>query len=603
MLLLGALLVFTQYCRKAETLAVAGAESTESTPKILKYYQKTLDSAAYYLSQMDSSKSLSSNKRLLMQSRKWYKRAEPIMIAYDNENYKTLNGPNLLKVEIDDFTDIKKIKPKSYQVLEELLYAEEPLDKETLQNVLIFMNVRLPFIKMNHMIYKQHDRHHLRMIREAIVNVATKGITGFDSPMLANSLQEAVYNYETIHFILTQIYGEVFQDQALLKAWEIELEATVKFLLGSNFDRFDRYAFIKNHTNTQLELVNQTATDWEVELKDSYALNPTATNLFAKDFFNAANFSPAHSPTATTERVALGKALFNDTDLSSSGMSCATCHLQEKAFTDGRKVARGNDGRDLLRNSPTLYYSAFQRMFFWDGMSSSLESQIIGVLNNAKEFHVNFKQLEEKAKASGKYNAQFDASYKGMISEKNIRHAIATYIRSLAPFESEFDKSMRGEIELDQAKIDGFNLFMGKASCATCHFPPAFNGTVPPNYLETEFENLGTPATASFVQPEPDRDPGAYEPYKVEERRHFFKTPTVRNAAVTAPYMHNGVYDSLEQVMKFYNVGGGVGMGLDVPYQTLPADSLGLSEQEIKSLILFIESLTDDIADAKPAVQ
>ena len=134
---------------------------------------------------------------------------------------------------------------------------------------------------------------------------------------------------------------------------------------------------------------------------------------------------------------------------------------------------------------------------------------------------------------------------------------------------------------------------MGKAACATCHFPPAFNGTVPPKYMETEFENLGVPKNADFDHPILDDDPGQFHPYMVEEKRNFFKTSTVRNVALTGPYMHNGVYESLEEVVQFYNVGGGQGMGLEVPYQTLPPDSLHLTDKEQKALVAFMQSLTD----------
>ena len=150
------------------------------------------------------------------------------------------------------------------------------------------------------------------------------------------------------------------------------------------------------------------------------------------------------------------------------------------------------------------------------------------------------------------------------------------------------------ENTLSEDEIFGFNLFMGKAACATCHFPPAFNGTVPPKYMETEFENLGVPKNNSFEHPALDEDPGQYFPYEVEEKRSFFKTSTVRNIQLTGPYMHNGVYETLEEVMDFYNVGGGQGMGLEVPYQTLPSDSLKLSDQESKAIIAFMQTLTDE---------
>jgi cytochrome c peroxidase len=169
---------------------------------------------------------------------------------------------------------------------------------------------------------------------------------------------------------------------------------------------------------------------------------------------------------------------------------------------------------------------------------------------------------------------------------------------------------MRGERDaLDPAAKRGFNLFMGKAGCAACHFPPAFNGTVPPLYRESEAEVLGVPAEWPARRPGvpaaagpgkdsaallPDSDPGRCRVRPAALWRGAFKTPTVRNAALTAPYMHNGALPDLESVVDFYNAGGGRGLGLDVPNQTLPADSLGLSAAERADLIAFLTSLTDD---------
>mgnify|MGYP000565803691 FL=1 len=132
---------------------------------------------------------------------------------------------------------------------------------------------------------------------------------------------------------------------------------------------------------------------------------------------------------------------------------------------------------------------------------------------------------------------------------------------------------------------------MGKALCSTCHFAPVFNGTVPPNYLDTEMEAIGTP---NLAQNGLSEDLGRYYSFKTEERKHFFKTPTIRNIAKTSPYMHNGVFKTLEEVVDFYNKGGGVGLGFDLPNQTLPFDNLELTDQEIKDIVSFMETLTDE---------
>ncbi len=561
---------------------------------IRQYYFKTLDSAAFYMQQLDTLNPLSKNRTAFLNSRKWYKRVEPLLMAYDYQNYLSMNAPNLLKVEIDDYQDIKVVKPKSYQVLEEMLFGEEAIDHKEMHRVINYLQVRIPYIRRNHIIYRQTNRHHLKMVRDAIVNIATKGITGFDSPMLSNSLEEAVQNYITLKQVM-DIFKDAYTDKSIRSDWVAAIDASIRFLRAADFDSFDRYTFIKDHTNEQLKLVNRTAKDLNIKLNTSRALNPTSENLFAKDFFNIKMFSLPGSPPITEERVSLGQTLFNDKALSKDGlMSCATCHIKEKAFTDGYPKALGNDGRPLLRNTPTLSYAVYQTTMFYDGRGDGLEAQIVSVANNENEFHVDLNTMEERVKNDTMYQSQFDSLYPNGVTNRNVRHAMATYIRSLAPFDSKFDKNMQGKEEsLTPKEKLGFNLFMGKAACATCHFPPAFNGTVPPKYMETEFENLGVPKNASFEHPILDGDLGQYFPYRVAERKSFFKTSTARNIALTAPYMHNGVYQTLDEVMNFYNVGGGQGMGLEVPYQTLPPDSLGLTTKETEAIIAFMNTLTD----------
>ena len=583
-------------CKEEKPLRITSITNDSMfNDEIRQYYFKTLDSAAYYMLKIDTLQTIKDNRNNFLKSRKWYKHAEPLLIAYDYENYISINAPNLLKVEMEDITEVKKMKPKSYQVLEEYLFGSDIISNKELHRVSYYLQVRIPFIRKNHIIIKQRDRHHLKMIRDGIINIATKGITGFDSPILANSLIEAVYSYQSIKKVLN-IYKSTFKNANLHTNWINEIDNSISQLKSDSFDNFNRYLFIKNHSNRQLELVNATANDWNIQLSQSRPLNPTSTNIFSETFFNKKIFSMPHSPNITEERIELGKTLFNDKSLSISGtMSCATCHIQEKAFTDGNKLAIGLDGTPLQRNTPTLAYAMYQKTFFYDGRADELEGQIVNVVNNKNEFHIDLNTIEKRIKENTKYKQQFDSLYNGKVSNFNVRNAIATYIRSLTPFNSKFDRNMqKKENTLSNQEILGFNLFMGKAACATCHFPPSFYGTVPPKFDETEFENLGLTMTTDFKNPTLDKDPGLYYPYKVEEKRGFFKTSTVRNIELTAPYMHNGAFATLEEVLEFYNIGGGQSMGLDIPYQTLPSDSLNLKQNETDAIIAFMKTLTDE---------
>ena len=276
-------------------------------------------------------------------------------------------------------------------------------------------------------------------------------------------------------------------------------------------------------------------------------------------------------------------------------MSCASCHIAENAFTDALQTATSNAGKPLERNTPTLTYVAYQKSFFYDGIALSLEGQIKNVVENTQEFHTDLLTIEQEILNDSTYVKAFEELYPNGVTNQNITNAIANYERSLGNFSSKFDKNMQGKLEnLSTSEKNGFNLFMGKAACATCHFPPVFNGTVPPKFDETELELIGVPEAKDTINPMVSDDLGRYKLYKVDERKHYFKTSTVRNIDKTAPYMHNGVYTTLEEIVDFYNKGGGAGLGIDLPNQTLPSDQLGLTKQEIADLVSFMKSLTDE---------
>ncbi|MFM8473487.1 MAG: cytochrome-c peroxidase, partial [Candidatus Kapaibacterium sp.] len=174
---------------------------------------------------------------------------------------------------------------------------------------------------------------------------------------------------------------------------------------------------------------------------------------------------------------------------------------------------------------------------------------------------------------------------------------IGAYVASLSSFNSRIDRYLRGEaVRITASERRGLNLFMGRAACATCHFPPTFAGYVPPTFLDSESEILGVPARFDTTDAIPDSDIGRAGGIRREHSRiyrHSFKTPTVRNAALTAPYFHNGSYGTLEKVIDFYARGGGKGIGWPVLHQTLPFDRLELSTRDRRDLVAFMNSLTD----------
>lgn len=532
-------------------------------------------------------KDLEQIKAHLREARKSFKAAEPILSFVDSENYKFLNQPNIIKVDEDDYQDIKVKQPRGFQVLEEIVYSEEPNLDEIYLNASI-TEKRLQLIKNNTNLSFLKDHHILWMVRNEIIRIATTGVTGFDSPVLENSLEESRWAIATVRELI-QINQLKFQNQELVQKWNDYLE-TMENSLQGEFNDFDRYTFIKENINPMFDLWKDTAKDWSVEFPFHMALNNEADGLFDQSTFNMTFFSGRHSLDQTEESIVLGRKLFNDPSLSSSGaMSCATCHVESKSFSETKSVAFEGG-----RNTPSITYAAFQKGFFYDKRAGSLEGQILHVLKNEKEFNEDVNVMVGRILEKEEYKSDLiKLSTGGEPDKDDVLNVIANYVRSQAPFNSKFDKNINGKEEtLSKQEITGFNLFMGKAKCATCHFPPTFNGTVPPDFNDTELESIGVPG--SRENKNLDKDLGRYNIYHAEDRKHFFKTPSLRNVSETAPYMHNGVYESLEEVMELYNVGGGIGMGYDVPNQTLPPDSLHLSESEILSVIAFLKTLKDE---------
>ncbi len=372
-------------------------------------------------------------------------------------------------------------------------------------------------------------------------------------------------------------------------------EAVAYIRNHDDFETFDRYTFGREHLNKLTEKWRDIRVIYGFEAPKSTALNLDAPTFFEENSFNIDAFRSPKSKNPTEKQIALGARLFNDVRLSASGnLSCVSCHNPSNAYQDGLPKALDKDGNMMERNTPTVINTIYQRKFFWDGRSDNLEQQITNVFDNEGEFNNNAHSIKSSEILDDEtYQKLIEEAYPNTRIDRNtLIRALAAYTSTLNAMNSRFDKNMRGETDdFTEQEILGMNLFMGKALCATCHFIPLTNGTVPPAFFETEKEVLGTPQTAENKKLDPDR--GFFWFFQEEIHDHMFKTPTVRNVELTAPYMHNGVYNTLEEVMVFYNKGGGAGMGFDVPNQTLPFDSLSLSTEEIDALVAFMKTFTD----------
>jgi cytochrome c peroxidase len=305
---------------------------------------------------------------------------------------------------------------------------------------------------------------------------------------------------------------------------------------------------------------------------------------------------PEGNPT-TPEKAELGKKLFFDRRLSGDGtMSCATCHDPETGYSDGLAISLSYPTTKNWRNSPGLVNAAYRKTLFWDGRAASLEEQALFPMMSPFEMNRNLDYVEEVLATVPEYVEAFRKIFGGEITRQRVSMAIAAFERTLVSRDTPLDRFLRGEKDaLTPRQLAGYGLFTGKAGCAACH-----GGE---NLTDERFHNLGVPedpkatedprvlATARFVGkvsgfPEYRTltgDPGRFLVTKAPEDWKAFVTPPLREVARTPPYMHNGSLSSLEEVIDFFDRGGGAD-----PKKSPLLKPLGLSKEEKEALRDFL---------------
>lgn len=305
---------------------------------------------------------------------------------------------------------------------------------------------------------------------------------------------------------------------------------------------------------------------------------------------NIPDFNPL-----TVEKVELGRYLFWEKDLSRNNtVSCGSCHFPEGSFADNSAVSVGLYGETGNRSSMPLINMAWSTSFFWDGRAATLEEQIIEPVINPIEMDMTWAEAVERIEGDSLYQALFTAAYgTPCVDSLRMSHAMAHFIRTMISANSKFDKARYyGQGQLTLSEIRGMELFMaeggdpetvpggqGGGDCFHCH------GGSLTLFTDNLFHNNGLDSVITD-------DLGREEFTGFVYDRGLFRTPTLRNIALTAPYMHDGRLLSLEEVMEHYNSGGHDSPTLD-PLMKFPGEGLGLSPQDVDDLINFMESLTD----------
>ncbi len=291
-------------------------------------------------------------------------------------------------------------------------------------------------------------------------------------------------------------------------------------------------------------------------------------------------------PAPDPQQAALGKLLFYDPILSANDdLACASCHHPDMGFSDGKPVSVGAHGENLRRNAPSLWDVAYATSLFWDGRAKSLEEQMLTPLTNENEMAANPDELVKQLASIPAYQQAFSAAFTDGLTIKNVGTAIASFERTLVTHNSPFDRYAAGDFNaLTPAQRRGFNVFRSaQTRCFECHTWPTFTNNT--------FNVLGVPDT-NPLKP----DLGQVEIVNGPDSTRAFRTPGLRNVALTAPYMHNGVFATLDEVIEFYAKGGGPAFGVKVaPDEFL--QGFTISDQQKSDLIAFLYALTDEPSD------
>ena len=291
----------------------------------------------------------------------------------------------------------------------------------------------------------------------------------------------------------------------------------------------------------------------------------------------------------TVERVELGKKLFFDRRLSiNDKQSCADCHSPKKAFTDGRLTARGAEGDFGPRNTMPLFNLAWKNEFFWDGRADSIREQVLQPIQNPVEMHQTLTNLVVKLAKDAGYSDLFTAAFGSPeITAQKISLALENYLLTLTSFDSKFDRVLRGQGKFTQEEQRGFQLFSTEydprrgqygADCFHCHGGPLFQSQ---GFANNGLDDLFT---------DPGREKVTGKPSDLGK----FAVPSLRNVALTAPYMHDGRFKTLDQVVEYYVSGVKRSSTLDPNIAKHPDGGVPLSAPDQKALVAFLKTLTDE---------
>ncbi len=519
----------------------------------------------------------------------WLRYLEPV-------SYKRINGPLSIEWETEVFEKFERPYKREGAglTLAALYLDEEKIDKDVLTELIASSLRSAEVYKADSITDNLRSYHHFYLCnRLYLLNLATIYTTGFECPDTMQIIPELNTMLSGVYELYT-VFNQNFIETPLPQNYLELYKSTIQFVNGQsrNSKQFDHFSFIKEYINPLFAINQEMLRKYEVMSKSNmdYSLNKNVNSIFNKSLYYGQNpkgiFLRVSDKKVLSEIENVGKLLFYDPILSGNNKrSCGSCHKATEYFTDTTVTTALQFNRKdrLPRNTPTLVNAQYNHLVMLDGKHYSLQHQTKAVVTNAIELGANEAEVVKKVMSCKEYKNTF---------EQLLKYTPQVYYGKFSKYYSSFDNAMNKAEELSASVKKGFNIYMSKAQCATCHFAPQFNGVKPP-YIGSEFEVLGVPKDTKYKALSDDK--GRYEVIPATETLHAFRTGTIRNAEKTKPYMHNGVFKSLEQVIDFYDAGGGAGHKLKVDNQTLSSDSLHLTKEEKKDLLAFIHSLNENV--------
>ena len=338
--------------------------------------------------------------------------------------------------------------------------------------------------------------------------------------------------------------------------------------------------------------------DETIECKEPPGTTPYVIDI--PPFFPPMDIPPDNP--MTVEGVELGRLLFWETGLSSdSSISCGSCHLPSFAFADPNPVSTGVDGAQGTRNAMALVNMGWVQHFFWDGRAATLEEQILDPVPHPDEMNLPWAEAEDRLAGDSEYSERFRNAFgEAGVSSEKVSKAIAQFLRTMISADSKFDQWRRGQTELSELEFQGYEIFNREGGdpevvsggqfggdCFHCH------GEAGLQFSDYLFHNNGLDATFGA-------DAGLAGITGVALDSGRFRTPTLRNAALSPPYMHDGRFQTLEEVLDHYNSGGQPSQTID-PFMKYASGGLMLQAQQKEALIAFLHTLTDTAFASNPA--